>query len=100
MLRLSARRSRDRVEQRELRKMLTSGSGWRRRWIDLTTPPTLKPTRSHSEGRWTSETNGTSATNKTGGYSTTRQITEDGDSHCLREPCDVPEACQAVSWMD
>ena len=42
------------------------GSGWRRRSIGLATPPTLKPTRSHSESRWMSEANDTSATNETG----------------------------------
>ena len=46
MLRLSQAQPRQ-SEKREHWNMLTSGSGRRRRRIGPTTPPTLKPTRSH-----------------------------------------------------
>ena len=99
MLRLSPSQPRQ-SEKREYWNLLTSGSGWRRRWIGPTTPPTLKPTRSHSEGRWTSEANDTSATSDTGGYSTTRPMTKDGDSYChVRLVC-VLEARDELSSMD
>ena len=58
--------------------MLTSGGG--------RTPPILKPTRSHSEGRWTIETNDTSATNETSGHSVTRPLMEETMCSTLYSP--------------
>ena len=57
-----------------------------------TTPPTLKPTRSHSEGRWTSETNDTSPTNETGGNSTTRPMMEETERPTLSSPKQARES--------
>ena len=57
-----------------------------------TTPPTLKPTRSHSEGRWTSETNDTSPTNETGGNSTTRPMMEETERSTHSSPKQARES--------
>ena len=78
-------------EKREHWNMLTSGSGRRRRRIGPTTLPTLKPTRSHSEGGGTSETNDTSATNETGGYST-RPLMEETMRLTLSSPKQAQES--------
>ena len=80
-------------EKREHWNMLTSGGG--------RTPPILKPTRSHREGRWMTETNDTSATNETGGYSVTRPLIEETMRSTLSSPKQAVEGdddCHRARW--